>query len=309
MHSAHRPDFHYRLLAPRYWATWAALLGLCLLSLLPLRLLGLIGDAAGRLFLQFAGQRANIVDRNLQLCYPQLDAAQRAAITARHARILGHVYADIGRLFTRSVVDLNRRFDVSGHAFVQKEIDAGRKIILLTAHTVAMETAGHWLAENYAVVSVVRVHAGNPMMDWAVGGTRGRRALIFSHLGSMLPLIKAVRAGRYLFYLPDDDHGAANNIFVPLFGVAKATPPTLGRLARACAAAVIPTATAYDPQTRRFSVRFLPALTEFPSGDDVRDATRMNGAIEALINLDPAQYLWSAKIFRSRPTGERSPYK
>ena len=30
----------------------------------------------------------------------------------------------------------------------------------------------------------------------------------------------------------------------------------------------------------------------------------MNRLIEEMVNRDPAQYLWTAKIFRTRPPGE-----
>lgn len=220
-----------------------------------------------------------------------------------------HVYAGFGRLFFHGAKELNRTCTAIGQSHMQQQLDAGRNIILLTPHTVAMEMAGHWLAENYDIATVVRVHEANALLDWIVSRLRTRRALIFSHVTNLLPLIKAVRGGRHLFYLPDDDHGAENTLFVPLFGVDKATPASLGRLAKACAAAVIPTATAYDPNTRRYHIEFLPALPNFPSGDPRCDAATMNAAIETLIARDPAQYMWSAKIFRTRPDGAEKRYK
>ena len=277
--------------------------------MLPLRVLAWLADGVAWVLRRSGGSRARVAQRNLGLCFPDATPLQRELTLARNARIVAHVYLALGRLFTRSPADLNRRFGVIGHACVQQELAAGRNIILLTPHTAAMEMAGHWLAQNYDIATVVRIHDSSALLDWFVSRLRTRRALVFSHVTNLLPLIKAVRAGRHLFYLPDDDHGPENTVFVPLLGVQKATPASLGRLARACAAAVIPTATSYDPTTRRYRIEFLPALPDYPTGDVHRDAAIMNGAIERLINLDPSQYMWSAKIFRTRPPGEGKLYR
>ena len=312
--TGHRPAFHAALLAPRYWSTWLIVLGLAALGLLPLRVVAWLADIVTSVGRALLANRAHVAIRNLELCFQELTPAARTAIFNEHARILAHVYLSFGRLVSHPTTDLNRRFIVSGQAHLQQQIDAGRNIILLTPHTIAMEMAGHWLAENYDIATVVRVHEGNALLDWLVSRLRTRRALIFSHTTNLLPLIKAVRGGRHLFYLPDDDNGdaqagAENTLFVPLFGVPKATPASLGRLAKACAAAVIPTATGYDPDTRHYHVEFLPALANFPSGDPLSDATSMNAAIEMLVRRDPRQYMWSAKIFRTRPPGAAKRYK
>jgi KDO2-lipid IV(A) lauroyltransferase len=55
-------------------------------------------------------------------------------------------------------------------------------------------------------------------------------------------------------------------------------------------------------------VTFLPAWTDWPTDDPVADATRMNQFIEAQIRLNPAQYLWVHKRFKTRPPGEPSLY-
>jgi len=34
----------------------------------------------------------------------------------------------------------------------------------------------------------------------------------------------------------------------------------------------------------------------------------MNAVLESMIREDPAQYMWSFKLFRTRPEGVKSPY-
>ena len=52
----------------------------------------------------------------------------------------------------------------------------------------------------------------------------------------------------------------------------------------------------------------LPALEDFPSGNDIVDATAMNKAIERAILECPQQYLWTFRYFQTRPEGEAPVY-
>ncbi len=66
--------FHPRLLHPRYWLTWFAMGLWWLVTLLPLRVLLAIGRAVGHLMYQAGGARRRIVERNIELCFPELSA-------------------------------------------------------------------------------------------------------------------------------------------------------------------------------------------------------------------------------------------
>ena len=50
------------------------------------------------------------------------------------------------------------------------------------------------------------------------------------------------------------------------------------------------------------------ALEQFPSGDAIADAARMNTEIEAGVRLWPEQYFWVHRRFKTRPDGVPSPY-
>jgi KDO2-lipid IV(A) lauroyltransferase len=63
------------------------------------------------------------------------------------------------------------------------------------------------------------------------------------------------------------------------------------------------------PDAQGYRLRLLPAFDNFPSGDDVADATRINQFIEQHVREVPEQYLWAHRRFKSRPEGEPSPYQ
>ena len=170
------------------------------------------------------------------------------------------------------------------------------------------EYAGQCLSHEYPMVSMGRLHS-NPLMDWIVTRLRTRYGGEgCGHESNLLSLVKATRGGRWLIYFPDEDRGAENSLFIPFCGIPKATVPMLGKLAESCRASVIPLLSFYSPGRRRFSLEFLEPLRDFPTGDKAQDALRMNRLIEEMVNRDPAQYLWTAKIFRTRPPGEPGVY-
>ena len=52
----------------------------------------------------------------------------------------------------------------------------------------------------------------------------------------------------------------------------------------------------------------LPALDNFPSGNDIEDATRLNQLIADAISKAPEQYFWAHRRFKTRPPGENDVY-
>ena len=50
-----------------------------------------------------------------------------------------------------------------------------------------------------------------------------------------------------------------------------------------------------------YTIKFMPGLEDFPSGDDTQDITRMNKQLEHMVMAAPEQYLWMHKRFKTRP--------
>lgn len=71
--------FQLALLHPRYWLTWFGLALLFLLVQLPYPLLNRLGVWMGRTSMRFLKRRVTITRRNLELCFPEMDEAQRDA--------------------------------------------------------------------------------------------------------------------------------------------------------------------------------------------------------------------------------------
>ena len=49
-------------------------------------------------------------------------------------------------------------------------------------------------------------------------------------------------------------------------------------------------------------------LKSFPTSDPINDAAMINKTLEKLISRDISQYMWSLRLFQTRPKGQDYPY-
>lgn len=307
--TCHRPVFHWGLLAPAYWPTWLLFAGLAILWVAPLQLRAILARLVSGLMVRLPSKRRRVALANLNTCFPDLDAAEVHALLRRHVRILCEVYLNYGDLLFGSRHRLRKRVDMHGTEHLAAAAAEGRGVIIMMPHCCAFEFGGQALVLAHPTVSMARLHDDNEAMDWLITRLRTRfGGVVFGNTQSMVPVIRAVRDGYQMFYLPDEDRNSGQAVFVPFYGIPKLTTATVGRLAEACRAEVVPAICRYLPETHRFELAFAPAMQKLPSVDPVVDAKRVNAAIESLLGPDPAQYAWIQKIFRSRPPGEAPVY-
>lgn len=305
---AYAPRFEARFLLPRYWGTWVLLGILRLAALLPLPAAHALGAALGRLFYAVNAKRRRIARINIDLCFPELSADERAELVRRHFRTQGKCSVDLGLAWWAPVRRLERLIRPVGLDAYRRLLGEGRNVILLTGHFCTADLGGIYVSRFHpGLVMMKRLR--NPLVNWFVwrGRTRfGAQASLREQ--GLRPLVRAIRSQVMCYYVPDEDFGPRNSAFVPFLGVQAATVTTLGRLAATGNAVVMPCFTRMLPDDRGYELIIRPPLADFPTGDPVEDARRMNQALEEGIRLMPEQYMWTMKWFRSRPQGEESPY-
>lgn len=297
------------LLHPRHWPTWLGLGVLSLALLLPRRLRDAAAALAGEVRYRTNDRRRHFVELNLEYCFPGLTPAQRRARARAHFRVYAQAMANQPAIWWDRRRRIPRaRCDIDGLEHVRAARAGGRPVILLVAHTVVVEMGGIALADELQLAAVAN-ELRNPVLDWVVRRARARYGPgLHARSAGLRPALRELRAGRALFYSADEDLGARNSVFVPFFGHPKATLATLGRLAGAVDAVVLPVYPTYDAASGRYRVYVRPPLADFPSGDAETDARAMNRALEECIALAPEQYLWSFRLFRTRADGTRMPY-
>jgi lipid A biosynthesis lauroyl/palmitoleoyl acyltransferase len=292
--------------APRYWPSWAWLSLLRLMAILPLAWSRAVGAMLGLLMMIMNEKRRKIARINLEMCFPKLSLRERERLLRRHFIVSGQSYFDLAYLAWAHERRILRKTHIRG---LEHYHDLrGRNIILLAPHCVGMNFGGAVIASHRAQFSMVKLQR-NPMVNWLLNKGRMRFGcfLLSRHQG-LRPVIRGLNQGLAFYYLPDEDFGQRQSVFVPFFGVPTATLTTLGRLARLTNALVVPCFTRLLPGGRGYEVILKPPLEDFPNGDRASDAARMNEVIEEGLRHMPEQYLWTFKIFKTRPGHALSPY-
>ena len=286
------------------------LLGLVwLLHLLPLGVQAVIGRALGRVLHALARGRRRVALRNVELCLPELSTAQRQRLVREHFQWLARSLLERSLLWYAGAERLKRLIHIEGDVHLAERSD--KPVMWLVPHFLAVDVAGA-ATQLFQTRNVCNVYTAqsNPVLDEALRQGRGRfgRAEMFTRQQSALPLVRAIKRGSAFFNPSDMDFGLRDAAFVPFFGHLAATLLAPSRLARSLDMIVQPVVAQTLPGGQGWRVHFLPPWTDWPSDDAVADAARMNRFIEAQIRLNPAQYLWVHKRFKTRPEGEAPIY-
>lgn len=276
-----------------------------LLHWLPLSVLAPLGEAFGLLLYVVAVPRRRVVATNLRLCFPELSVAQRGRLARAHFRVAGRSFLERGLVWWASRERLRRIVKIEGGERLRALQAAGRPVILLAPHFVGLDMGGTRLTMEADVVSIYARQKNKVFDRWLYHGrSRFGDQLLLSRQDGVRGTIKAMKAGRPFYYLPDMDYGRKDAIFVPFFGVPAATITGLSRLSRLAGAVVLPCATRVLPGGQGYRVEIGEPWADFPSEDVEADTARMNAWIEATVRTMPEQYYWVHRRFKTRPPGE-----
>jgi lauroyl-KDO2-lipid IV(A) myristoyltransferase len=253
-------------------------------------------------------KRREIVATNLEWCFPEKTAVERERIAREYFRYYAQVILDTGLFWWVGERRFRRNIVLEGDEALAKDLAAGERVIVVTCHTLPLDRGGVALSADYPFQTFVN-RARNPVIDWVSARRRARfNGLVFPRDGGLRPVVKALKHGHPLYILTDEDLGPEASVYAPFFGIPRATLTTPGRLARMTGAKVYTSITYYDEVRRQYIVKLFSEQSDFPSGDELADASHLNHVIEEMIRTVPEQYMWSLRLFQTFPDGSPPPY-
>ncbi|HEY9280962.1 MAG TPA: lysophospholipid acyltransferase family protein [Eoetvoesiella sp.] len=255
--------------------------------------------------------RAHIVRVNLALCFPERSAQDREVWLREHFRLLAQSVIDRGLLWFGHPSSILNSVSISGLEHLDALLKAERRIILLAPHFIGLDAAATRLTMFLQESATMYTRQSDPDVDQLIRKGRGRfnTVHLVSRHDGVRGLIRQLRAGVPIYYLPDMDFGQKGAAFIPFFGIPAATLLATAQIAKSWDAAVVPIVSVLNPKTGRYQVDVLPPLADFPGDQSPEEATaRLNRLIETSIRLDPPQYYWVHRRFKTRPHGEPKPY-
>ena len=309
-----KQPFQWQFLLPQYWGIWLALALFMPLIYLPLRWQFKIGKYLGLVIFKLVKRRRNDTLTNFRLIYPEKSEEERFEMSK-----MVFINAGVGLfeslcawyrpdVFTRQVT-------VSGLQHVSEAQRQGKAVLLLGAHYTMLDLGGR-LTSMFLPVDVVYRPQNNPLMEWFIFNSRTHVYQDQIDHDDMRKLAKNIKDGHIIWYSPDQDFGLKQGVMAPFFGVSAATLTAQRRLAKLGDKKNPPVLIMFHsyretpvdmPKGRHphYHLSFSPVIDNYPSTDEVADATRVNRLLENYLRIDPTQYMWFHRRFKTQPDGTK----
>ncbi|MDO8319128.1 lipid A biosynthesis acyltransferase [Rhodoferax sp.] len=273
---------------------------------LPLTWVRALGWLLGWLLYAVVAPRRRVVQINLRLCFPKLTVAELRRLTRRVFVCFAQAWLDRGWLWHGSPELVRARLRLSGAV---EELQGSDPIIIFAPHFVGLDAG--WTALTQQLprhFTTIYTDQANKTADaWILRGRqRFGSCRLFGRADGVKTIVASLRQGDPLYLLPDMNFGPHESLFVPFYGVAAATVPSLSRFARLGRAKVVPVVTRMTAQG--YEVQVLSAWPDYPTDDLLADTALMNTRLQTYIDAVPEQYYWVHKRFKDRPPGEAAVY-
>ena len=274
------------------------------LAILPYGLVARFGDGLGWLLYRIPNSRRRVVHTNLRLCFPEWSDERREQVAELHFRHAIRSYVERSVQWFGSTSKLEKLVQVDSEIdLLDPELPP---TLFLGAHFVGIEAGSIFL--NHALrrrCGALYQPISNPLLDKVAIRARARfGADMASRADSARVVLRWLRERKPVMLGADMDYGMRNSAFVPFFGVPACTLTAVGRLAKTGNAQVVPFIGEVLPNYKGYRLKVFKPWDNYPSGDELADARRMNEWLEQQIPRIPEQYYWVHKRFKTRPPGE-----
>ncbi len=295
--------------APKYWATWFGLFILRCFSFLPHSWMKNLSVILGNALYNLVKKRTRIIETNINLCFPQKTAAEKQELSRQAFISTIMAIFETALTWWGSKKRYMRLHKVKGMEHLTNATAKGKGVILLASHFTTLEISGAFLNSHIDNLKVVYKRSNNPLFEYFIQHKREQKCCsgLIKHK-SLREIVRSVKKGNVVSFSPDQDFGIKDSIFAPFMGIMTSTLLSTQRLAKLTGAPVVPYYAARINNPLGYEIRFSPELENFPSDDELRDATLVNQAIEEQVSQSPEQYLWAHRRFKTRPEGDKDVY-
>lgn len=277
-----------------------------LLSYLPPAAPYRLGRRLAGLWMRMSPTKRNTTMRNLERCLPGLDEEARHRLARESFVHYAASVLEAGHNWYWSIERLTARCaSFVGQDLFESCLRSGRGLMVLAPHFGAWEYLGMFL-QQYPDIAILYRPPDDPRLNQALldRRKRGGAALLPANARGVRTLFAHIRNGHGAGVLPDQEPSRGQGRFAPFFGVPALTGVLAARIARKTGCHVV-LGVAERLEGGRYRVHMLPAEEQTIAGDDLDAAlAAVNRGVETCIAIDPAQYLWSYKRFKTRPEGE-----
>ena len=263
----------------------------------------LFAKSVAYLLRTFGNIRRKIADKNLEVCFPELDEFDRSKILNKHYLHLGaSIFQSLkawvlsSENFKRLLINLDE-FDLDE----LKKSSQGN--LILIPHTTDLEITGRVAAMMFNVNAMAKKQKGRLVNNFIFSSREKYfKQILFPN--EVLKSMRLLQKGENLLYLPDQDYGYDHSIFVPYFNIPTLTVkfPSIAKKRTGCKI--------YFLYLEDIKNRYKIILKKIDmSGENLyEDLALLNKEIEISIREQPERYLWIHRRFKHRPKDDLEIY-
>ena len=275
------------------------------LVLLPRWLQLILSSFIGLLFYLIPIKRNKYSKINIDLCFPNKTPEARKDIFKRNVISSGQVFFDTGIawFWNNKRIKRNISYEINGLSKLLKDQASDKGILLFFKHSLHLELDSRILGMHAEIYGVEREHNSKYFQTIQRKG-RLKSMLDVVDRKNTIRFIKWLKDGKTVLYAPDQDYGMKKSNEIKFFSHPAATVSAPFKIIQKtnCKTYFL---NSYFKKHKLFID--IEELT-FSDTEEIGFSKNLNSYIEAKIKLNPHEYLWQHRRFKST-LGKNKIYK
>ena len=293
------PQFSIALLHPKYWGVWFGFgLLFATVTILPYKMTYKLGRGLGLLGLKMGKSRSHVARRNLELAFPKMEAKEREAIIVENFKNSGLAIFETAMAWVWPEWRINKHFSFENTQHVHDLAEQGKGALIVIVHALNLELTARVFTQIAPGHGVYRPH-NNPAYDFIQYWGRTHYGNQVVDRKDVKGMIRLLRAGERVCYLPDHDYNRNKSVFVPFFAVPDACTTVGSDILISASNCAVVTVSGFRTYNNYHLKIDNDISSEFSKKDPIGTATRMNKAVEMVILRCIPQWMWLHKRFKT----------
>jgi len=266
------------------------------LILLPRAFQLVISNFIGFLIYLISLKRNKYSKANIELCFPDKSEAERKKIYRRNILLSGRILSDngIAWFWSDKRIKKNIKYEINGLNKLLTEQSSNKGILLFFKHSLHLELDARILGMHAEIYGIERKHNSKYFQSIQKRG-RLKGMIDIVDRKNTLKFMKWIKNGKTVLYAPDQDYGLDKSKVIKFFGHPAATVSAPYKIIQKtkCKSFFL---NSYIKDNKLFL-----DIEELNSNnfEEISYLNNLNRYIENKIKLNPDEYLWQHRRFKS----------
>ena len=276
-----------------------------IIVLFPRKIQLFFGNCIGYLFLLSKSKRNRFSKININLCFPDLDTNSAYSIYKKNIILFGRVIFDTGIAWFWSDDRINKNipYKINGLELLLRYQRLNNGVLLFFKHSLHLELDSRILAMNAEIFGVERKHNSTYFESIQKNG-RLKSMKGVADRNSTVSFVRWLKNGKTVLYAPDQDYGLKKSDQIDFFGLPAATISAPLKIINKTGCNYLFMNTYYEKDNLVIDIE----EPKFSTASSIMFMQDLNRYIENKIKLNPEEYLWQHRRFKST-LGKEKIYK